>query len=117
MFEVYFWLWHALTNLLWQGYKNVMREEDTSFKVLDGRVQEIDVTNVYMRKSLKPGIIGIIENADWLKVLASLLVCVLLFSEDSRLLLVQYIGKHFDLDIDQLVDLTEIIDNSIFNSI
>merc|ERR1711937_475280 len=46
------------------GYKQVKTEVDDSYKVVEGKIQQIDVTNVYMRKSLKP-ILGPIENADY----------------------------------------------------
>jgi len=95
------------------GYKNVMSEPDTSFKVLDGRVQEIDVTNVYMRKSLKPGILGVLENTDWLKVGAALLLLITLYNEESRLLLIDLLAKYFDVQVDSLPDFTQIIHNYI----
>eukprot|EP00899_Mesostigma_viride_P008467 jgi/Mesvir1/17621/Mv08847-RA.1 len=51
------------------GYRKVRDDRGaSSFKVVDGEIEEVSVTNVYMRKSLKGGLVGALENTDWVQV-------------------------------------------------
>lgn len=47
------------------GYKTRFRMEEPLFQVKDGKVVESASDNVYMRKSLRAGLVGAIENAPW----------------------------------------------------
>lgn len=50
------------------GYKERREEEDDSYKLVEGKLRQVDVTNVYMRKSLRPFPVRQVENADWPRV-------------------------------------------------
>ena len=58
-------------------------ETDDSYKVIEGNIQQIDVLNVYMRKSLKP-ILGPIENADYPRVLSLAALFTVLLNDQAR---------------------------------
>lgn len=66
------------------GYKVVKTETDDSYKVIEGSIQQIDVLNVYMRKSLKGGILGPLENADYPRVLSLAALFTVLVNEQAR---------------------------------
>eukprot|EP00216_Chloropicon_sp_CCMP2111_P005258 CAMPEP_0198234664 /NCGR_PEP_ID=MMETSP1446-20131203/631_1 /TAXON_ID=1461542 ORGANISM="Unidentified sp, Strain CCMP2111" /NCGR_SAMPLE_ID=MMETSP1446 /ASSEMBLY_ACC=CAM_ASM_001112 /LENGTH=344 /DNA_ID=CAMNT_0043915483 /DNA_START=409 /DNA_END=1443 /DNA_ORIENTATION=- len=88
------------------GYKTIRKNPDTSFKVVDGRVTEVDVTNVYMRKILKPGVVGFVMNTDWLQfglftLMATLGWTVLSRTDDgSREVLLQLIRNNIGTTFD-----------------
>ena len=51
------------------GFKVVKKETDMpTFKVVNGRVQQVQVNNFYMKKSVKGGVAQLVENANWAKV-------------------------------------------------
>ena len=56
-----------------QGYKAQFTLTEPSVKVMDGAVEETISTNVYMRKSLKGGVAGAVENAPVSQVAAVIL--------------------------------------------
>ena len=56
-----------------QGYKAQFTLTEPSVKVIDGVVEETVSKNVYMRKSLKDGIAGAVENAPASQVVAVIL--------------------------------------------
>ena len=66
-----------------QGYKAKFTLDESTVKVVDGSIQEVMSRNVYMKKSLRGGVIGTLENAPWGRM-ALLLSAVAAVAAGSR---------------------------------
>ena len=82
------------------GYKTVKEEDDDTYKLVEGRIKQCEVKNVYMKKSLKP-FVGPIENADYLQVV---LICWALFGALANKDVQSFFQQELGLDISALAD-------------
>ncbi|QDZ22050.1 N-acetyltransferase domain-containing protein [Chloropicon primus] len=50
------------------GFKAVKEEPDDAYKLVEGRIEKLDTTNIYMKKSLRGFPLQQLENADWVSI-------------------------------------------------
>ena len=65
------------------GYKTVKEEDDDSYKLVAGRIEQVEVKNVYMKKSLKP-FVGPLLNADYFQVALWAAGATLALNDEAR---------------------------------
>lgn len=84
------------------GYKVIRSEEDETYKLKEGRIVQMDCTNVYMRKRLGP--LGILFNADYPRLFVTFAALAAVAPDETRARILAWIVEQAPAGVAEAID-------------